>query len=61
MHRISKRQDALLGALREQGKRIERLSKDEHDLIQEVHPEIGEIHEGVKEVKEAVRRSDGSG
>jgi hypothetical protein len=60
MHRISRRQDALLGALREQGKRIERLSKDEHDLIQEVHPAVGKIHEGVEEVKDAVQRSGGS-
>ena len=58
MHRISTRQDAVLTTLRDQGKRIERLSKEEHDLIEEVHPDVRQIHDDVAEVKEAVRRAN---
>ena len=47
MHSISRKQNALLKALHDQGKRIERLSKEEHDLIQEVHPAVNEIRETV--------------
>ena len=47
MHRISNNQNALLDQLREQGKRIEKLSKIEHDLIKEVHPQVAEIKEGI--------------
>lgn len=47
MHRISKNQNALLDQLHMQGKRIEKLSKIEHDLIKEVHPQIAEIRDGV--------------
>ncbi|MDB6123416.1 MAG: hypothetical protein JWQ71_2409 [Pedosphaera sp.] len=55
MFRISSRQDAMLNELKEQGRRIERLSKAEHDLIKEVHPQVGEIKEAVDEVVEAVK------
>jgi hypothetical protein len=55
MHRISKRQDSVLCELREQAKRIERLSKAEHDLIKEVHPKVDEIQEGMTKVVETVR------
>ena len=41
MHRISATQSYLLKQLGEQGKRIEKLSKIEHDLIKEVHPQVG--------------------
>ena len=47
MYRISDKQNFLLDQLREQGKRIEKLSKMEHDLIKEVHPQVGEIKEGM--------------
>ena len=53
MYRISSRQDALLGELREQARRIEKLSKDEHDLIRDVHPEVHEIKESVDKVAAA--------
>ena len=33
-----------------QGKRIEALSKVEHDLIKEVHPQVGEIKEGMEAI-----------
>jgi uncharacterized protein YdeI (YjbR/CyaY-like superfamily) len=55
MYRISDKQNRLLDRLTEQGKRIERLSKIEHDLIKEVHPKVGEIKEGMEEVIAAVK------
>jgi hypothetical protein len=55
MHRLSVKQNRLLVELREQGQRIESLSKTEHDLIQEVHPQVGAIKTGVEEVRAAVR------
>ena len=33
----------MLDELRGQARRIEKLSKAEHDLIKEVHPQVGEI------------------
>ncbi len=57
MHRISRNQNQLLERLREQGKRIERLSKIEHDLIREVHPKVGEIQQGMEEIVAAVREN----
>jgi hypothetical protein len=54
MHRISSRQDALLGELHEVTKRIEKLSKAEHDLIRDVHPQVSEIKEHVENVREVV-------
>jgi tetrahydromethanopterin S-methyltransferase subunit B len=54
MHRISSRQDAMLKELHEMTERIEKLSKAEHDLIQEVHPKVHEIKESVKDVADAV-------
>jgi len=35
-------------------KRIEKLSKAEHDLIRDVHPQVGQIKEHIETVKEAV-------
>ncbi len=60
MHRISSRQDALLKQLGEQSKRIEKLSKAEHDLIKEVHPKVGEIHEDLQNVAAAVKENQPS-
>ena len=40
-----------------QGKRIEKLSKLEHDLIKEVHPQVGEIKEGMDAVVAAVKEN----
>jgi len=48
MCRLSIKQNILLDQLREQGQRIERLSKAEHDLIKKVHPQVGEIKEGME-------------
>ena len=55
MHRISSKQNDLLQQLRQQGQRIERLSRLEHDLIKEVHPQVGEIKEGMDEVMAVVK------
>ena len=57
MHRISAKQNYLLDKLREQGKRIENLSKIEHDLIKEVQPQVSEIKEGMNEIIAAARES----
>jgi hypothetical protein len=58
MHRISSRQDAMLKELHEMTRRVEQVSKAEHDLIQEVHPQVGEIKERVKNVADAVATED---
>jgi hypothetical protein len=50
MRRISLKQNNLLAQLQEQAKRIENLSKMEHDLIKEVHPQVGEIKEGMEAI-----------
>ena len=57
MHRLSVKQNALLAQLREQGKRIEKLSKMEHDLIKEVHPQVNEIKEGMEEMIAVVKEN----
>ena len=57
MHRISTKQNALLDQLRAQGKRIEKLSKLEHDLIKEVHPQVGEIKDGMDAMVAAVKEN----
>ena len=54
MRRISIKQNNLLAQLQEQAKRIEKLSKAEHDLIKEVHPQVGEIKEGMETIIAAV-------
>jgi len=57
MHRLSVKQNALLAQLREQGQRIEKLSKIEHDLIKEVHPQVNEIKEGMEEMIAVVKEN----
>ena len=57
MYRLSQKQNRLLDRLGEQGKRIEKLSKIEHDLIKEVHPQVGEIKEGMDEMIAAVKEN----
>jgi hypothetical protein len=57
MYRISREQNQLLDRLTEQGKRIEKLSKVEHDLIKQVHPQVSDIKEGIDEVVAAVREN----
>jgi uncharacterized protein YdeI (YjbR/CyaY-like superfamily) len=60
MNRLSKKQNVLLDQLREQGKRIEKLSKIEHDLIQEVHPQVNEIKEGMEAMIAVVKENNSS-
>jgi uncharacterized protein YdeI (YjbR/CyaY-like superfamily) len=57
MYRISEKQNRLLDRLTEQGRRIEKLSKIEHDLIKEVHPQVSEIKEGMEEMIAAVKEN----
>jgi hypothetical protein len=57
MGRISAKQNHLMDQLREQGLRIEKLSKVEHDLIKEVHPQVSEIKDGVDEMIAAVKEN----
>lgn len=57
MYRISAKQNHLLETITEQGRRIERLSKIEHDLIKEVHPKVGQIKEGMEEMIAAVKEN----
>jgi hypothetical protein len=57
MHRISTKQNSLLDQLREQGKRIEKLSKLEHDLIKEVQPQVGDIKEGMDAMVAAAKEN----
>ena len=57
MYRISAKQNALLDQLHAQGKRIEKLSKIEHDLIKEVHPQVGEIKDGMETMVAAVKEN----
>jgi len=49
------------GVLHEVTKRIERLSKAEHDMLQEVHPTVEKIKEFVKDVTVAVSAEGSSG
>ena len=57
MYRISTKQNAFLDQLHAQGKRIEKLSKVEHDLIKEVHPQVGEIKDGMDAMVAAVKEN----
>ena len=64
MYRISssqnsllEKQNSLLETLTDQGKRIEKLSKIEHDLIKEVHPQVSDIKEGMNEMIAAVKEN----
>jgi hypothetical protein len=57
MRRLSIKQNFLLDQLREQGRRIEKLSKVEHDLIKEVHPQVSEIKAGMDEMMAAVKEN----
>jgi hypothetical protein len=57
MYRISAKQNTLLTQLHAQGKRIEKLSKLEHDLIKEVHPQVSEIKAGMDTVVGVVKEN----
>ena len=57
MRRISIKQNFLLDQLRDQGRRIENLSRIEHDLIKEVHPQVNDIKEGMEEMISVVKEN----
>ena len=57
--RISVEQDRLTEQLREQGRRIERISKIERDLIKEAHPQVGQIKSGIDEMIATVKENAG--
>ena len=61
MHRLSSRQETMLQELHEVIKRIEELSKAEHDILQQVHPNVEKIKESVKDVAVAVSTGESSG
>lgn len=61
MHRISAKQEAMLKELHDVTKRIEQLSKVEHDLLREVHPNVEKIKESVEGVADAVSADDSGG
>jgi hypothetical protein len=54
MYRLSAKQNRMLDEIHDQGQRIERLSREEHDLIREVHPQVGQIKGQVDSVAAAV-------
>ena len=57
MRRLSIKQNYLLDQLRDQGKRIENLSRIEHDLIKEVHPQVNEIKEDMEAMMAVVKEN----
>jgi hypothetical protein len=61
MHRLSSRQETMLKELADVTKRIEQLSKVEHDLLREVHPAVEKIKESVQDVAVAVSAEDSPG
>ena len=52
MHRLSARQETMLRDLHEMTRRIERLSKTEHDLLREMHPAVEKMKGSVEDVVE---------
>lgn len=61
MRRLSSRQETMLQELHDVTRRIEKLSKAEHDLISDVHPKVQEIKDSVKDVAVAVSAEDSFG
>jgi hypothetical protein len=51
----------MLEELQEVAKRIETLSKSEHDMLREVKPAVEKIEESVQDVAVAVSAEDSSG
>jgi hypothetical protein len=55
MHRMSSRQNAMLRQLRQQGHRIENVSKEEHEILKELHPAVQKIEETIADSKTATK------
>jgi hypothetical protein len=60
MHRISSRQDATLQQLQEQARRIEDISKAEHEILTDVHPSVQKIEKDLGEVSEKIEPENSS-
>jgi len=45
----------MLQELQEQGRRMERLSREEHELIKEIHPKAKNIEGDLSDVADAVK------
>ncbi|HEY2711508.1 MAG TPA: hypothetical protein VGI60_03265 [Chthoniobacterales bacterium] len=56
MHRISSRQDVVLAQLQKQSERIEKISREEHAILNELHPNVEAIQKEVGVVSEKVAR-----
>ena len=54
MFRISTRQDAMLNQLREQARRIERVSEEEHEILTQLRPSVQKIEKDLDQVSEKV-------
>jgi hypothetical protein len=54
MHKLSSRQETMLRELQGQTRRIEHLSKAEHELLQEVHPTVEQFQSDIEDVTTAV-------
>ena len=44
----------MLNQLQEQAHRIEKVSKEEHEILTELHPTVQKIEKGIDEVSEKV-------
>jgi len=58
MHRISTRQNATLEQLQTQARRIEDISKAEHEILTDLHPSVQKIEKGVDQVSEKIEATD---
>ena len=60
MHRISVRQNATLKQLQQQAHRIEKVSQEEHAILNDLHPNVAAIQQKVGEVSDKVTRVEGT-
>lgn len=58
MHRISKRQDAVLNQLQQQARRSERVSKEEHEILTELRPSVHKIVKDLNDVSDKVTEAE---
>jgi hypothetical protein len=45
----------MLQELQEQGRRVERLSKEEHELVKDIHPKVQNMEGDLSDVADAVK------
>jgi iron-sulfur cluster repair protein YtfE (RIC family) len=58
MHRISSRQNATLKQLQEQARRIEEVSKAEHEILTDLHPSVQKIEQDLGAVSQKIEPED---